>query len=131
MPSNLSRHPIHLGRGASAVPQPEFTGDMAWYVAYDGRHGGDGPDGRLVSMYTFTSSWTTWEVHPKGDEVVICVAGEITLIQDLEGEHVHVRLGPGDYAINPPGVWHTADVEATATAVFITPGEGTLNRDRA
>ena len=36
----------------------------------------------------------------------------------------------GEYAINPPGTWHTADVEASATALFITAGEGTDHRPR-
>ena len=41
-----------------------------------------------------------------------------------------IHLGPGDYAINPPGVWHTADVDGTALALFITVGEGTTHRPR-
>ncbi len=32
--------------------------------------------------------------------------------------------------INEPGVWHTADVESTATALFITAGLGTEHRPR-
>ena len=39
-------------------------------------------------------------------------------------------LNPGEYAINDPGVWHTADVESEATALFITSGEGTEHRPR-
>jgi hypothetical protein len=30
MPADLSRNPIHLGRGATAVAEPEFTG-VEWY----------------------------------------------------------------------------------------------------
>ena len=41
-----------------------------------------------------------------------------------------VTLGPGDYAINPPGAWHTADVEEEAAALFITAGLGTEHRPR-
>jgi len=41
-----------------------------------------------------------------------------------------VPLAAGEYAINPPGVWHTADVTETATAIFITAGEGTQHRPR-
>ncbi len=29
-----------------------------------------------------------------------------------------VHLGPGDYAINPPGIWHTADIADAASALF-------------
>jgi hypothetical protein len=39
-------------------------------------------------------------------------------------------LGGGDYAINDPGVWHTADVDGSATVLFITAGLGTEHRPR-
>ena len=121
---------VHLGLGATAVPQPPFSG-MAWYGDYGARHGADGAEGRLVSQHTFTGSWTSWEMHPSGAEVVLCVAGSITLIQeDPDGRPESVVLGPGEYAVNPPGVWHTADVADSATAVFITAGEGTQHRPR-
>lgn len=121
---------IHLGRGATAVPQPPFDG-MDWYGGYAVRHGADGAEGRLVSQYTFTESWTSWEMHPAGAEVVICTGGAMTLIQEHgDGAVTTVTLGPGEYAINPPGVWHTADVVTQATAVFITAGEGTQHRPR-
>lgn len=125
----LERFPLHLGLGATAAPQPEFDG-MDWYAAYGERTAADGREGRLVSQYSFSESWTSWEMHPAGDEAVICIAGEITLIQDLpEGER-RVALGVGDYAINPRGVWHTADVAGPATALFITAGQGTEHRPR-
>ena len=38
---------------------------------------------------------------------------------------------PGEYAINGPGVWHTADVDDEATALFITTGWGTEHRPRS
>ncbi len=126
---NLAASFIHLGLGATAVPQPPFDG-MAWYEGYGMRHGGDGPEGRLVSMHTFTESWDSWEVHPSGTEVVLCTAGAITLVQEIDGSEMQTSLGVGDYAINAPGVWHTADVDDSATCVFITAGEGTEHRLR-
>jgi mannose-6-phosphate isomerase-like protein (cupin superfamily) len=127
---NLAKFPIHLGLGATAVDEPEFSG-MEWYPEYGARHSDDGNEGRLVSMYTFTESWDTWEVHPNGAEVVLCVAGAITLRQEFpDGSTATVDLGPGEYAINPPGVWHTADIDSEATCVFITAGAGTELRPR-
>ena len=126
----LDRFPIHLGPGATAAPQPEFTG-MEWYAGYGARHGADGAEGRLVSLHTFAESWTSWEMHPAGAEVVVCTAGEIALIQQsADGRTERLTLRPGDYAINPPGVWHTADVAGQATALFITAGMGTEHRPR-
>ena len=127
---NLFTHFAHLGLGASATAEPEFTG-MDWYAAYGDRHAADGHEGRLVSLYTFSESWPSWEVHPHGAEMVICTAGAITLHQEHpDGRIETVHLGPGDYAINPPGTWHTADVAGEATALFITPGMDTDHRPR-
>lgn len=127
----LARFPLHLGLGARAVPQPEFTGDMAWYGDYAARHTADGAEGRLVSLHTFAESWDSWEMHPAGDEVVVCLAGEITLRRELaDGTRDAVTLTAGNYAINPPGAWHTADVAVSATCLFITAGLGTRHRSR-
>lgn len=128
-PSLLTRHPVHLGLGAIAVSEPEFTG-MQWYAEYGARHAADGKEGRLVSMHSFDASWDSWEMHPMGHEVVVCTHGEMTLVREIEGREVRTRLRAGEYAINDPGVWHTADVEAAATALFITAGEGTEVRPR-
>ena len=81
-PPRLDERFIHLGLGATAVPQPPFDG-MEWYGAYGERHGADGSEGRLVSQYTFTEDWPGWEMHPAGEEVVICTAGEMELTQEL------------------------------------------------
>lgn len=125
----LSRHPIHLGLGATAVSEPEFTG-LEWYADYVSRHASDGLEGRLVSMHSFDTPWDSWEVHPNGHEVVLCTEGEITLIQEVGGDEVRTTLRAGEYAINPPGVWHTADAAGPARAVFITAGMGTEHRPR-
>ena len=127
--ANLFDAFIHLGLGATAVPQPPFDG-MAWYAGYGERHGSDGAEGRLVALHTFSAPWDSWEMHPTGAEVVLCVEGTITLTQEVEGEERQVTLERGEYAINAPGVWHTADVEGTCTALFITAGEGTQHRPR-
>ena len=130
MAASLAEYPIHLGLGGRAIPQPAFTG-MEWYEDYGNRTVADGAEGRLVGMHTFTADWESWESHPAGEEVVICVSGAITLHQELtDGSTATVDLGPGEYAINPPGVWHTADIADEATCLFITPGLGTENRAR-
>ena len=128
---DLARYPLHLGLGASAVPQPEFAGGMEWYADYERRNAADDAEGRLVALHSFDENWTSWEMHPVGSEVVLCIAGSITLIQESEaGSQSSVTIGAGEYAINPPGIWHTADVAGEATAVFITAGKGTQHRPR-
>ena len=127
----LDRYPVHLGLGATAEPQPEFGGGMAWYEAYVARHATDGAEGRLVAMHSFAESWDSWEMHPAGAELVVCTAGAITLHQEWpDGRIAVVTIRAGEYAINPPGVWHTADVDGPATALFVTAGLGTQHRAR-
>ncbi|MGN3974807.1 cupin domain-containing protein [Tsuneonella sp. SYSU-LHT278] len=82
-------------------------------------------------MHTFTASWNSWEVHPHGEEVVLCLEGAMTLHQEhADGSTDTVTISAGEYAINPPGTWHTADVEQTTKALFITAGVGTEHRPR-
>ncbi|QIG78956.1 cupin domain-containing protein [Stakelama tenebrarum] len=130
MPS-LFTHPAHLGLGAAITAQPEITG-MEWYAAYAERTAADGAEGRLVSLHNFTESWDSWEMHPEGEEMVICVEGGLTLHQELaDGTTNRITLDRGDYAINPRGTWHTADIDGdSATALFITSGQGTQHRPR-
>ena len=49
---SLFDFPIHLGLGAKAVAEPEFTGPE-WYDRYMERHGDDLDEGRIVSMFRF------------------------------------------------------------------------------
>ncbi len=130
--TELSTFPIHLGLGATAEAEPEFTGAMEWYGGYAERHASDGPEGRLVTMHDFSESWDVWEMHPVGAEVVLCVSGTITLVQEIDGAEAATTITAGEYAINPPGVWHTADVAdgEHPRVLFITAGEGTEHRAR-
>ena len=83
-----------------------------------------------MSLHTFTEPWDSWEVHPVGHELVVCTDGELTLHQEVDGEVRTVVLRAGEAVVNDPGVWHTADVDGTATALFVTAGEGTQVRPR-
>lgn len=127
---DLSTNPAHLGLGARVERLGAFDGSPDWYVRYGEAHVDDGLEGRLVSMHAFDTSWDTWEMHPNGDELVLCVAGEITLHQEIGDARRTVTLREGEAVINPPGAWHTADIDAPATAVFITAGTGTQIRPR-
>lgn len=127
---SLYDFPIHLGKGARAISEPQFSG-IEWYEQYGERHADDLEEGRLVSLFRFEESWNSWEMHPQGEEVVCVLQGHMILHQELvDGTMQSVELGPGDYAINPRGAWHTADAEEPVVALFVTPGKGTTNRPR-
>jgi quercetin dioxygenase-like cupin family protein len=127
---SLYDFPVHLGSGARAIVEPQFTG-AEWYEAYIERHGDDLDEGRLLSLFRFEESWTSWEMHPAGDEVVCCLQGQMTLHQQLaDGSEQSYELNPGEYAVNPPGAWHTADADGPVVALFITAGKGTTHKPR-
>ena len=108
----------------------EFDGTPGWYERYGAAHAVDGVEGRLVSFHTFTEPWDSWEMHPLGAELVVCVDGTITLHQEVDGADRTAVLERGQAIVNPPGVWHTADVDGTASALFVTAGTGTEIRSR-
>ena len=127
----LDENWVHLGLGASVEPLEPFDG-MEWYDRYARAHSADGSEARLVAQHSFTSDWDMWEMHPQGSELVLCLEGAITLHQEnADGQITSLALGPGEYAINPPGVWHTADVGEWAKVLFITAGMGTEHRERS
>ncbi len=55
---------------------------------------------------------------------------EYELVQEMDGEEVATAVSAGEYEINQPGTWHTANVSTSAAALFITAGEGTTHRPR-
>ena len=130
----LDEHPVHLDAGSGALAQPAFpqgAGAMEWYEDYARRTAADGENGRLVAVHAFAEDWTSWEMHPAGDELVLCLEGRIVLVQELaDGTHARTELAAGDYAINPAGLWHSADVREPARVLFITAGMDTQHRPR-
>jgi mannose-6-phosphate isomerase-like protein (cupin superfamily) len=84
----------------------------------------------LISSFRFDTDWPTWEMHPKGDEVVCLLNGDADLVFATGSGEKSVRLRqPGSFIIVPQGTWHTARIHAPTTMLFVTPGEGTENRE--
>lgn len=129
-PFDLDRTYVHLGLGARATPLPDFRWDDEYLRAYTEAHAADGAEGRLVMINDSRGTWSSWERHPAGDEVVVVLSGRVTIIQELDGGTRPAELGPGQAIINPAGVWHTCDVHEPGRALYITPGEGTEHRPR-
>jgi mannose-6-phosphate isomerase-like protein (cupin superfamily) len=127
---DLSAAYIHLGLGARATPLRDFEWTPEYLEAYERRFADDGREGRLVMMGRSAESWTTWERHPAGEEVVVLLSGRMDLIQRSDGAERRIHLLPGQAVVNPAGVWHTADVHEPGDALFITPGQGTEHEPR-
>lgn len=85
--------------------------------------------GRLMSAFTFSRPWPTWERHPAGEELVMLLSGAATLVLEEPGQDREVQLDkPGDFTLVPRNVWHTARTQEKTTMLFLTPGEGTEHR---
>ena len=83
----------------------------------------------LVAIHEFTQSWSTWERHPAGDELVLLLEGQARFRLEVEDDERMLLLeSPGAFVIVPKGLWHAAEVDRFARMLFITPGEGTENR---
>lgn len=84
----------------------------------------------LVSTHEFTADWPTWERHPAGDEIVILLSGAARMVlQTASGRETVELAAPGAFLVVPRNTWHTARVSQATRMLFITPGEGTENRE--
>lgn len=84
----------------------------------------------LMAIHDFDRDWSTWEVHPCGDEVLVLLSGGISLQLRIDDQDQRVTLSSvGQSVIVPQGIWHTAQVPETAKVLFLTPGEKTQNRE--
>ena len=89
----------------------------------------DFKDHILISQFFFEEAWPTWEIHRRGDELVMRLSGDTDMILSNEdGSETIMRVStPGEYVVIPRNTWHTARPFTPTTMLFITPGEGTLN----
>lgn len=86
--------------------------------------------GWLTGIYPIAASWTSWEMHPDGDEVVHATAGRFLMILDGPAGHETSELAAGHTIVVPAGMWHTVDVVEPGATLNITFGRGTQHRAR-
>ena len=78
-------------------------------------------EGRVLSVFDYDTTWTWWERHPIGDELLYVLFGEMDLHLD-DGVTTSVqRLRKGESAIVPAGAWHRAIVPVPSRLLFVTP----------
>lgn len=131
MAFDLSKTFVHLGLQASAVPLPDFQFSKDYLRKYLVRFASDRDESRLVGIIAMDRTWTHWECHLGGEEVVVVLSGRCDVIQDLGDEGLHtIAMGPGEAMINPKGVWHTTDVHEPGSQLFIAAGRQTIYRPR-
>lgn len=82
----------------------------------------------LVSAHHFTKDWQEWEIHPRGDEMVVLLSGRARFKLRKDAGEETVTLGSaGAFLIVPANTWHTAMVDEPCSVLFITPGQDTRN----
>ena len=83
----------------------------------------------LISSFGFDNDWSTWEMHPAGDEIVYLLSGKAEMILEHGGTQNSIMLSePGSYVIVPKGTWHRAKTSVPTTMLFVTPGHGTNHK---
>jgi mannose-6-phosphate isomerase-like protein (cupin superfamily) len=96
-PIDLADTYLHLERGAGLRV---LDVDDNFWATIDQRT--DLDDGRLVMATPVTTDWTSWEMHPHGDEVILVTEGVVRVHVD-RGEPVVVRAP--DLVVMPAGTW--------------------------
>jgi hypothetical protein len=127
---DLARTYVHLGRGATAVALPDFSWSPEGVMGYLKQFAADRADGRLVGVVPVDRSWSRWERHLEGEELVVQLTGSSDVVQEIDGEYRTIHLFPGMAVINPRGVWHTSDVHEPGRTLFIAAGRRTEYRRR-
>lgn len=87
-------------------------------------------EGRLVAAFDCAADWEHWEMHPHGEEVLVMLSGDLTIVFEKEGREENVRLKTGQALVVPRGTWHRAVVHAPGKMLGITYGRGTEHRPR-
>jgi uncharacterized cupin superfamily protein len=78
-------------------------------------------EGRILSVFTYTATWTWWERHPVGDEIAYLLAGDVELCLDDRETQRTVKIEIGEAVIIPEGIWHTLHVGSPSRLLFVTP----------
>jgi mannose-6-phosphate isomerase-like protein (cupin superfamily) len=117
---------LHVRDGART--EEVAVSDAFWEDLAVGKHP-QLDQGRLMSAFTFSEPWRTWERHPAGEELVMLLSGAATVVLEEGGVERSVHLAkPGSYVLVPTNTWHTARTDVATTMLFLTPGLGTEHR---
>ena len=100
-----------------------------WEATKAGK-GIESPFGFMVAQYEFRTTWTHWECHPKGDELLIAIEGSMQLVLEIDGKETMVALEAPSAFLVPAGTWHSGNVAKPCRVIGISAGEGTMNRPR-
>ena len=97
---------------SNRTPEDSGNGDGFLSLA-DYRDGGI-----FLAHYAGNSEW---ERHPKGDEMVMVMEGETTLILLHNGQEIRNRMSQGMLLVVPQNIWHRFESPQLVKIMTITP----------
>jgi mannose-6-phosphate isomerase-like protein (cupin superfamily) len=87
-----------------------------------------GAGGTLVTVGTGEGDWPHWEMHPRGDEVLVLLEGSVRMVFERAGGDEAFDLATGSTLVVPQGVWHRATDQRGLRMLFLTYGAGTQHK---
>ncbi|NIA69089.1 cupin domain-containing protein [Pelagibius litoralis] len=84
--------------------------------------------GRLIMAADMTEDMAHWEMHPAGDEVLLLLSGQVTIVLERPGQNEEIDLKAGETFVVPRGCWHRVKLCEAGQMVFMTLGEGTEHK---
>ena len=76
-------------------------------------------DGAIfVAHYAGNSEW---ERHGNGDEIVMVIEGDTTLILLIDDEEVPHHLSASEFLVVPQGIWHRFETPTGVKVMSVTP----------
>ena len=108
---------VHLGDDLELA----FLAVTAGFFAHGSNDSPQLSEGRILSVFEYTTTWPYWERHPTGDELVYLLFGDVELLLDDDEQSRVIVMRVGDAAIVPTGAWHRAVIRAPSRLLFITP----------
>lgn len=84
--------------------------------------------GTVVTVSSGDQDWTTWEMHPEGDEILVLLDGNLTMVFDGPAGETRHPMAPGSTLVVPRGTWHRALIGEPIRMLFLTYGAGTTHR---
>lgn len=68
------------------------------------------------------------EVHPNGDELLICLAGSMTAVLEHPDGEERMEFAAGQVCFIPAGTWHRVAPNEAGRMLSLTFGDGTEHR---
>lgn len=121
-PFDLDRTQLILcpdGTGIAKDVAPDFYENLASHFKPFSGH-------VLIAQHDCDAPWPAWEMHPKDDEFVYLIHGDVDFVLWIDNEERAVRLQqPGTFIVVPKATWHTVRSRQPSRLLFVTPGEDT------